>query len=340
MQIENICEDGGVSISEIAGEIVHSAEEIGDVLCVVNLTAQARSLCEAVSERTQISERDIHVVHLSTKMCPAHRKEILRTVRKELDVRHEYPEQRLICISTQLIEAGVDVSFPVVYRALAGFSSIAQAAGRCNRHGEMERGIVRLFTLENEDLSRLEDIRQGKKIASDMLYKTSADEILTPQAMEKYFRRFYKGRTARDMRFPMKDCNTVFDLLSANEAGLQEAAENGAQPDLWFTHAFCDAGRAFAVIDSHTEPVLVPYAGGKELIVEFNDVQFDKKKIGKKMNAAQQHMVNLFSYELQKLAQLGGIWQTESGVMALREEYYNEAFGIQTEEQGNAYCMI
>ena len=340
VQIENICEDGGVSINEIAGEIVHSAEEIGDVLCIVNLTEQARNLYEKVSELAQISERDIHVVHLSTKMCPAHRKEVLRTVREELDTRQEYPEQRLICISTQLIEAGVDVSFPVVYRALTGLSSIAQAAGRCNRHGEMERGIVRLFTLENEDLSRLEDIRQGKKIASDMLYKTSADEILTPQAMEKYFRRFYKGRTARDMRFPMKDCNTVFDLLSANEAGLQEAAENGAQPDLWFTHAFCDAGRAFAVIDSHTEPVLVPYAGGKELIVEFNDMQFDKKKIGKKMNAAQQHMVNLFSYELQKLAQLGGIWQTESGVMALREEYYNEAFGIQTEEQGNAYCMI
>ena len=340
VQIENVCEDGGVSINEIAGEIVHSAEEIGDVLCIVNLTEQARNLYEKVSELAQISERDIHVVHLSTKMCPAHRKEVLRTVREELDTRQEYPEQRLICISTQLIEAGVDVSFPVVYRALAGFSSIAQAAGRCNRHGEMERGIVRLFTLENEDLSRLEDIRQGKKIASDMLYKTSADEILTPQAMEKYFRRFYKGRTARDMRFPMKDCNTIFDLLSANEAGLQEAAENGAQPDLWFTHAFCDAGRAFAVIDSHTEPVLVPYAGGKELIVEFNDMQFDKKKIGKKMNAAQQHMVNLFSYELQKLAQLGGIWQTESGVMALREEYYNEAFGIQTEEQGNAYCMI
>lgn len=340
VQIENHCEDGGSSVDEIAGEIVHAAEEIGDVLCIVNLTAQARSLCEAVSERTQISEQDIHVVHLSTKMCPAHRKVVLRTVREELDARRKYPEQRLICISTQLIEAGVDVSFPVVYRALAGFSSIAQAAGRCNRHGEMERGIVRLFSFENEDLSRLEDIRQGKKIASDMLYKTSADEILTPQAMEKYFRRFYKGRTARDMRFPMKDCNTVFDLLSANEAGLQEAAENGAQPDLWFTHAFCDAGRAFAVIDSHTEPVLVPYAGGKELIVEFNDMQFDKKKIGKKMNAAQQHMVNLFSYELQKLAQLGGIWQTESGVMALREEYYNDTFGVQMEEQSNECCMI
>ena len=246
----------------------------------------------------------------------------------------------MVCISTQLIEAGVDVSFPVVYRALAGFSSIAQAAGRCNRHGEMEYGLVRLFTLENENLSRLEDIWQGKKIASDMLYKTSADEILTPQAMEKYFRRFYKGRTARDMRFPMKDCNTVFDLLSANEAGLQEAAENGAQRDLWFTHAFCDAGRAFAVIDSHTEPVLVPYAEGRTMIVELNAKNFDKKTIGMQMKAAQQYMVNLFSYELRKLSTLGALWQTESGVIVLREEYYNDAFGVQIEEKSNTYCMI
>ena len=94
------------------------------------------------------------------------------------------------------------------------------------------------------------------------------------------------------------------------------------------------------MIDSHTEPVLVPYAGGKELIVEFNDIQFDKQRISKKMNAVQQYMVNLFSYELQKLVLLGGIWRTESGVMALREEYYNDAFGVQVEEKSNTYCMI
>ena len=51
-------------------------------------------------------------------------------------------------------------------------------------------------------------------------------------------------------------------------------------------------------------------------------------------------MVNLFSYEIKELSGLGAVWRTESGVMALREEYYNEAFGVQTEEQGNAYCMI
>ena len=340
VRIEDIRKDGGISLDEIAAAIVRSAEEIGDVLCIVNLTAQARDLYEAVAEQTQNSERDARVVHLSTKMCPAHRKEILKEVREELKRHKDHPEQRLICISTQLIEAGVDVSFPVVYRALAGFSSIAQAAGRCNRHGELERGIVRLFALENENLSRLADIAQGRKIACDLLYQSSADEILTPAAMDKYFRRFYKGRTARDMRFPTKSCNTIFDLLSANEAGFQKADERGEAPELCYMQAFRDAGRAFEVIDSHTEAVLVPYGDGKELIVEFNDIQFDKQQIGKKMNAAQQHMVNLFSYEIQKLAQLGGIWRTESGVMALREEYYNEAFGVQTEEQSNMYCMI
>ena len=340
VQVENRCEDGGSSVDEIAGEIVHAAEEIGDVLCIVNLTAQARSLCEAVSERTQISERDIHVVHLSTKMCPAHRRAVLRTVREELDARRKYPEQRLICISTQLIEAGVDVSFPVVYRALAGFSSIAQAAGRCNRHGEMERGIVRLFSFANENISRLVDIQQGKKIALDMLYHAEADTVLSPHTMELYFRKFYKGYTERDMRFPMKNTNTIFDLLSRNDAGFQRAEENGDDPNLWFSHAFRDAGYAFEVIDSCVESVLVPYAAGKSMILAFNDRYFDRKKIGDQMRTAQQYMVNLFSYELKKLSSLGALRQTESGVMALREEYYNDTFGVQMEEQSNECCMI
>ena len=340
VQVENYCEDGGSSVDEIAGEIVHAAEEIGDVLCIVNLTAQARSLCEAVSERTQISERDIRVVHLSTKMCSAHRKAVLRIVREELDARRKYPEQRLICISTQLIEAGVDVSFPVVYRALAGFSSIAQAAGRCNRHGEMERGIVRLFSFTNENISRLVDIQQGKKIALDMLYHAEADTVLSPHTMELYFRKFYQGYTERDMRFPMKTTNTIFDLLSRNDAGFQRAEENGDDPNLWFSHAFRDAGYAFEVIDSHTESVLVPYAGGKSMILAFNDRYFDRKKIGEQMRTAQQYMVNLFSYELKNLSSLGALRQTESGVMALREEYYNDTFGVQMEEQSNECCMI
>ncbi|MBF1693776.1 hypothetical protein [Selenomonas sp.] len=94
------------------------------------------------------------------------------------------------------------------------------------------------------------------------------------------------------------------------------------------------------MIDSHTESVLVPYAGGKPTILAFNDRYFDRKKIGEQMRTAQQYMVNLFSYELKKLSSLGALRQTESGVMALREEYYNDTFGVQMEEQSNECCMI
>ena len=184
------------------------------------------------------------------------------------------------------------------------------------------------------------DIQQGKKIALDMLYHAEADTVLSPHTMELYFRKFYKGYMERDMRFPMKNTNTIFDLLSANNAGFQRAEENGDDPDLWFSHAFRDAGYAFEVIDSHTESVLVPYAGGKSMILAFNDRYFDRKKIGEQMRTAQQYMVNLFSYELKKLSSLGALRQTESGVMALREEYYNDTFGVQMEEQSNECCMI
>lgn len=133
------------------------------MLCIVNLTKQARELYQAVSELVQDADIEIRAVHLSTKMCPAYRKKVLAEVREELRCRKEHPERRLICISTQLVEAGVDMSFPVVYRALAGFSSIAQAAGRCNRHGALAQGIVRVFTFADENLSRLEDIQAGQK---------------------------------------------------------------------------------------------------------------------------------------------------------------------------------
>ena len=340
VDVENCYRDGGWSAEEIASEICKSVEEIGDVLCIVNLTKKAKEIYQAVSEKIQLSDKEIQIVHLSTKMCSAHRKATLKELRRALAERKNHPEKRLVCISTQLIEAGVDVSFPVVYRALAGFSSIAQAAGRCNRHGEMEKGLVRVFDCADENLDHLKDIRHGKNIARVMLYDRAANTILSPSVMQEYFRRFYAGRTGKEMRYPLNTQNTIFDLLSANSAGVQARMGRGDRISSYFRQAFRDAGRAFIVIDSHTEAVLVPYAGGKDMIAALDDRIFDKKSIGKQMKAAQQYIVNLFSYEIKELAGLGAVWRTESGVMALREEYYNEAFGVQTEEQGNAYCLI
>ena len=339
VRIENCCRVGGVSVDEIAKEILQSAEERGDVLAIVNLTRQARELYQAVQEVAQSVQREIRVVHLSTKMCPAHRRRVLDEVRAELAQRWEKPEKRLVCISTQLIEAGVDVSFPVVYRALAGFSSIAQAAGRCNRHGDGAQGLVRIVAFADEGLLHLEDIRQGQKIAQILLHKKEADTILSPQVMTEYFLKFYQGRTSKELRYPIEKQYTLFDLLSANYVAQQTREESGEPADFWFMQAFYDAGKAFEVIDSYTESVLVPYAAGKELIAAFDRREVDKKHFCQDMRRAQQYMVNLFRQELENLKAQGAIWQTESGVFALHEGYYREDFGVQLEQESTYYML-
>jgi CRISPR-associated endonuclease/helicase Cas3 len=123
--------DDPVSWEEIAGEL----RTIDRVLCIVNTRKDCRSLYELLPEGS---------VHLSALMCPEHRSQVVAKIKSVL--RTEGP---LRVVSTQLVEAGVDIDFPVVYRALAGLDSIAQAAGRCNREGKLndtgQRGRVIVF---------------------------------------------------------------------------------------------------------------------------------------------------------------------------------------------------
>src|SRR3546814_1746857 len=108
-----------------------------DVLRVVGRRTDARELHARMPKGTR---------HLSALMCGAHRSVVIAEIRADLQSRRADPELPPVrVVSTQLIEAGVDLDFPVVYRALAGLDSIAQAAGRCNREGLLERGQVHVF---------------------------------------------------------------------------------------------------------------------------------------------------------------------------------------------------
>ncbi|MHB9008160.1 MAG: CRISPR-associated helicase/endonuclease Cas3, partial [Limisphaerales bacterium] len=107
------------------------------VLCVVNLTRHAATLWEELSKRVPAGERPIH---LSSAMCPQHRLDLIESIRQRL--RGGQPCR---VVSTQLIEAGVDVDFPVVWRAMGPLDSIVQVAGRCNREGRLQAGAMHVF---------------------------------------------------------------------------------------------------------------------------------------------------------------------------------------------------
>ena len=166
------------SWQEIADEIAaHPC-----VLAVVNTRKHAQKLFAALPS-------DGIKLHLSANMCATHRSEVIALVRRYLALyRAGSLHKPLWLVSTQLIEAGVDLDFPCVYRAMAGLDSIAQAAGRCNREGKLSFGEVVVFRAEEGAPNG--SLKQGQDITEEMLKAGLLGDPLSPSAFTEYFRRF------------------------------------------------------------------------------------------------------------------------------------------------------
>lgn len=165
------CIPGKYDTDTLTNFILDRIQEHNSLLTICNTKLAARVLFQSLQEENKLlpEEEKFLLYHLSTGMCPAHRKQILDRIRAELK------EKRVVCISTQLVEAGVDLSFSCVIRSLAGLDSIAQAAGRCNRHGESLCQNVYLVNFELENLSHLPDIQVGADITSRVLREFQDD---------------------------------------------------------------------------------------------------------------------------------------------------------------------
>lgn len=129
-----------VPLAELGEELAQYEQ----VLCIVNLKRHAVQLFQSLKECLPPQEQE-SLFHLSTSMCPLHRQDVLRQITSRL------AENRPIrLISTQCVEAGIDLDFPIVYRALGPLEAIAQAAGRCNRHARRPTGRVVVFKPADE----------------------------------------------------------------------------------------------------------------------------------------------------------------------------------------------
>jgi CRISPR-associated endonuclease/helicase Cas3 len=256
-------EDGGLSHAGAADLAVAEVRRAGNCLMVVNTKASARELYRLCRERA-----DFDVFHLSTAMCPAHRRRVLAEAKARLDPAARRP---VLVVSTQLIEAGIDISFASVIRSLAGLDSIAQAAGRCNRNREAESGLIHVVKLREENLKGLEEIVLGQDVAGWTLRDYVADpaafdrDPFGPALMECYYRRWFKARRD-EMAGPLSDRDgSLLDLLSTNAAVTRRLQEKGGAPQ-FLTQSFKTAAGLFKAIEAETEGILVPYGGGAALI--------------------------------------------------------------------------
>lgn len=210
-------------------ELVSRLESQQRVLCIVNTRKFAQEVYEALPSEGRF--------HLSTLMCPVHRKQKLDEIRERLK-----SGKTCRVVSTSLIEAGVDVDFPRVFREMAGLDSILQAAGRCNREGKRsaESSIVTVFESENK-------VNKLIAVNRDAAEETVRDwtQPNTTSTIERYFKAY------RDF------------LRNDDKSGVITASEKGISgcglPFEWIA-------KEFKLIDQNTFAVYIPIGEGKELV--------------------------------------------------------------------------
>jgi CRISPR-associated endonuclease/helicase Cas3 len=322
---------GEEEVAELADQ---QLREKGSVLIVVNTKSSARSVYQAVLQRSNAT-----VYHLSTNMCPAHRLKVLEEIKDKLKPKKAEP---IICVSTQLIEAGVDIDFGAVIRYLAGMDSIAQAAGRCNRHGVRKSlGNVWIVNPKQENTDRLKDIKIGIEKAERVLrdFKDSPEkfdgDLIGLSTMETYYKYYFYERKGEmsytvDANSVVGQSDNLFNLLSTNSQAVGEyrRVNKDTLPEIPFTQSFQSASKAFHVIDENTQGVIVPYGEGKALIADLCGA-YDLEKQFELIKKAQRYSVNMYTREFNEMARKHAIHEVQegAGIYYLDNEYYNKEFG-------------
>lgn len=337
-------------------EIFYQSES---TLIIVNTKAWAKSLYQILSQSLKTTHPD-SIFHLSTGQCAKHRKDLIHNIKLRLKAG-----QPTLVISTQLIEAGVDISFKSVIRFVAGLDSIAQASGRCNRHGELKdkqgnpkKGQVFIVYPQSENISKLPTITHGKERTLHMLNSIRQDKtkpsLLDHRVMDNYFHSFYSNDTMQnEMAYSVKgQADSIMNWLSSNP--LNNIANNqntnrinhGIYPELW--QSFMDAGDAFKAIDAPTTAIVVPYkkerdisqinsentstSNGVELIAKLHGSQVSNKDFYKQVKEAQQYSVNVFPHLFNKLAEVNAVHQVrDTGIFTLNEQFYDALMGLNPE---------
>lgn len=257
------------------------------VLCIVNTRNDAKEIF------TRLPKEGI-CLHLSRMMCPDHVRETIAKVKTALNK----PDNSIIrVVATQLIEAGVDIDFPVVFRQEAGLDSVLQAAGRCNREGTMEKGTTYVFGLQKPlppgFITQANNARIGIGKNHDWF---------SPEAMEAYFRQLHS-------RVDNFDKVKIKDLLY--------------KPEIQFETAALE----FQLIDDNTTSVIVNWRNSMDLVehLKRDGVTYTL------MKALSQYSVNVRNNDLKKLNDAGAVEEVLEGIYVVSDpKFYDKEIGLVT----------
>lgn len=330
MKVEFETEGRGFSFDDVANFAVSKIQTHKSILLIVNTKTSARQVYSKIKDIVGDNSK-YQCLHLSTNMCPAHRREILELIRLRLE--SEDKSEKTICISTSLIEAGVDISFEYVVRSLAGLDSIVQAAGRCNRNLERDRGTLSVIYMRDERVAKTENMERAQNATRDIInnlreypenYKGG---IFSKEAIDEFYTKYY-SQLLPEMAYKLRHDpeRTMIDLLTGRTIGAKRL--KCEHKGILLKQAFKEAGEAFYVIGNQ---------GKTDVIVEYDNNAIDRidrlrktKSLAEKrkeLRGLQRYVVQLNNNTLEKMK--GGIiFEPELGVYILSAKYYDNNLGV------------
>ncbi|MFR6434851.1 CRISPR-associated helicase Cas3' [Porphyromonas sp.] len=277
-------------------------------LCIVNSRNDAARLYTALQAQEKSGEG---LIHLSRRMCSAHIQERIEEIRRRLKAG-----EPVRVVSTQLVEAGVDLDFPVVYRAMAGLDSVMQAAGRCNREGRMaEPGEVYIFSL-TDGTNALGEMSWAQGALEDLLDRLAQQGAPQREEIERYYKAFYND----------VDC---FDNKKDKEVSKRLWGEdNDRCEELRFDYE--TASEFFRYIEDQSTAIVVPYGdAGKAIIKKLQSNLPLTRQEYRQMNR-----LTVSLYEKDCLTLGSSISVSESSIAYLADDkLYSAKTGIQIIDQ-------
>ena len=306
---------------ELAGFIKRQMEIKNSFIVVCNTKREVSEIYEL------LRDLDYEILVLTANECKAHRKEIISQMMVHLEkLRNGETDRHLLVLSTQIIEAGVDVSFESGIRILAGIDNIIQTAGRISRNGEFPAAKLYVIRLKNENLTKLQDIRDAQYAAGHVLFECKKFE--GKEASEDYYHQYFCDKQL--LNYPVQYKRHIYYLTKWLENEL-----NNDDQDYFLKVPFLHIGKFFKVFDDEGIDVLVSYKKGKELINQFRHVYLeDFNRIRELTELAREYTVKIYEYQFDKLYKNGMIEELLNGhLYALSDE----AYGVQGIEFGREY---
>lgn len=262
------------------------------ILAVVNTRNQARELFGLLERKGSF--------HLSAQMCGQHRSEKIDEIKARLEAG-----ETCRVVSTQLIECGVDLDFPVVYRALAGLDSMAQAAGRCNREGRLSKGLVQIFVPPGKPPPG--HLTQAVDAAREILEDRPQDP-LAPENFEVFFQHLYWSKGQEGL-----DRHEIMTLL---------------EPTKDARFSFRTAAAKFRMIeDKDRRSVVVQYGQGRELIEELRRAGPSRELFSQ----CQRYVVDIPQYAAKPMLDQGDLEDVEGVLVQNSSLIYDPHTGLVTE---------